>query len=119
MTKIVITGQLTDLNSYIKALNGSRWAGNAIKRSETEKVAWTAKVARIEPVAGYPVQITYRWYSVDKRKDLDNIAFSKKFINDGLVEAGVLEGDSRRFISGFKDEFFIDKDNPRVEIFIE
>jgi hypothetical protein len=33
--------------------------------------------------------------------------------------AGIIENDSQKFISGFKDLFFIDPKNPRVEVVIE
>ena len=53
------------------------------------------------------------------RRDVDNIAFAHKFILDGLVSAGVLEGDSRKYVIGLQDEFpEPDPDNPRVEITI-
>lgn len=116
MILLKIKGELTDLNTYIKALNGNRWSGNEIKQTETNRVSYEAKLARLPSVEKYPVKITYRWYSPDQRKDVDNVAFSKKFINDGLVAAGVLENDSRKYIAGFADEFYIDKANPRVEI---
>ena len=116
MISLTIKGELTDLNTYIKALNGNRWKGNDIKQTETERVAYEARLARMKPVEQYPVRIIYRWYSPDQRKDTDNVAFSKKFINDGLVVAGILENDSRKFIAGFVDEFYIDKANPRIEV---
>ena len=116
MITLTIKGELTDLNTYIKALNGNRWSGNSIKQTETERVAYEARLARLCAVQEYPVKITYRWYCPDQRKDTDNVAFAKKFINDGLVQAGILENDSRKFISGFADEFYIDKANPRVVI---
>lgn len=50
---------------------------------------------------------------------MDNIAFAHKFILDGLVDAGVLKGDSRKFVIGLEDDFSeIDPDNPRVEVTI-
>lgn len=116
-TTITIQGELTDLNTYIKALNASRWDGNAIKQEETNRVALECRVARAEPIEkGYPVHITYNWYSKDNRMDTDNVAFAKKFINDGLVQAGVLENDSRKFVKGFSDNFYIDKTKPRVVV---
>lgn len=114
-----IPGELTDLNAYIKALNGNRFTANTIKRKETERVAMEARIARLPAIQDYPVTITYRWYSKNKRKDIDNVAFSKKFINDGLVTAGVLEDDSRKYISGFTDEFYVDDKNPRVEVLVQ
>ena len=52
-------------------------------------------------------------------KDKDNIAFSKKFIQDALVLEGIIPGDGWKNIEGFVDNFFIDKQNPRIEVTIE
>lgn len=37
-----------------------------------------------------PVVIHYTWIEPNRRRDKDNIAFAKKFIQDSLVHAGVL-----------------------------
>ena len=60
--------------------------------------------------------ITFRWLCKNKKKDKDNIAFAKKFILDGLVEAGVIKNDGWDDIEGFQDEFEIDAKNPRIEV---
>ena len=119
MKKIVIDGELTDLNKFIQSLKTNRWKGQSVKNDETERVAWDCKIQNIKPVLDYPIKIKYCWYSKDKRMDIDNVAFAKKFINDGLKMAGVIIDDSRKFIAGFSDDFFIDKNRPRVEVFIE
>lgn len=111
-----IKGELTDLNAYIKGLNNNRFTGNNIKQYETHRVAVEARLARIGPVQNYPVHLIYHWYSKNNRMDVDNVAFAKKFINDGLVEAGVLEKDGRKQVAGFSDKFYIDKLNPRVVV---
>ena len=118
-TKFTIAGQLTDLNTYVRAMNSSRWSGNDIKGTETQRVRWEALRAKIGPIKRYPVVIVCRWYVPDRRKDLDNVAFAKKFVCDGLVLAKVLEDDSQKFVQGFRDEFYVDKSNPRVEVEIE
>jgi len=115
--KITIPGELTDLNTYIKVERTNRFAASALKKKETQRVADC--VEDFEMITEYPVYITYHWYSPNARKDIDNVAFAKKFINDGLILGGVLENDSRKFIAGFSgEEFYIDKDNPRVEVSI-
>lgn len=38
--KLIIQGELTDLNKYIKALNSNRFAGSKIKKEETERVGF-------------------------------------------------------------------------------
>lgn len=114
-----IKGELTDLNTYVDAERTNRFRASSIKRKETERVALEARVAKLPKITTYPIHIAYRWYSKDKRKDVDNVAFAKKFINDGLVLAGVLEGDGRKHVAGFSDTFFIDKSNPRIELVVE
>ena len=53
------------------------------------------------------------------RRDKDNIAFAKKFIQDSLVHAGVLQNDGWKHIEHFTDDFAVDPKNPRVEVVIE
>lgn len=112
---ITIQGELVDLNSYIGALNSHRYVGSKTKKEQTELCAMYAMKCK-EEIKQFPVHITYKWYTKNKRKDIDNVSFSKKFINDGLVLAGILPDDSRKYVQGFTDEFYIDKENPRVEI---
>ena len=59
------------------------------------------------------------WYEKNRKRDPDNICFAKKFILDAMVKNHVLPNDSQKYIKGFRDLFYIDKDNPRIEIFIE
>lgn len=114
---ISIPGELTDLNTYIQAERSNRYVAAKIKRHDTSYVAWQAKVAKVPQITDYPVIISFVWYTKDARKDCDNIAFARKFILDGLVEAGVLTGDGRKFVAGFGgDRFEIDKKNPRIEL---
>ena len=41
-----------------------------------------------------------------------------KVILDGMVEAGVIKNDGWKEVLGFRDSFYVDKDNPRIEVFI-
>lgn len=48
---------------------------------------------------------------------MDNISsFGRKVIQDALVTMGVLQNDGWKEITGFQDEFFVDKHNPRIEV---
>jgi hypothetical protein len=113
--KFTFNGEFTDLNTYIRAERSNRFMAAKIKKMETERVMWEL---------GYPqmingcVVILFDWYTKDKRKDPDNVSFAKKFILDGMVGGGVLKDDTRKCIKGFVDSFFVDKDNPRVEVTI-
>ncbi len=51
------------------------------------------------------VTIHFHWTEENKRRDLDNVAFAKKFILDALVSLGKLENDNRKNVCGFTDTF--------------
>lgn len=73
---------------------------------------------KLKPI-DYRVNIKYRFYEPNKRRDKDNIsAVAHKFIQDALVSAGVLKDDGWDYIEGFSDEFFLDRHNPRIEVYI-
>ena len=117
--QFTIQGELCDLNTYIDAERRNRFLASKIKKSETERVAWEAIAAKLGTFEAedYPAVIFLTWYVKDSKKDSDNITFAKKFIADGLVEAGVLKDDSRKYVALIQDvEVAIDKENPRIEV---
>lgn len=115
--KLIIPGQLPGLNEYIGALDRSRHAGAALKKSAQRRVEWCAKtqLRRFHPTG--PVWMKYIWYEPNKRRDKDNISsFRRKVIQDALVKVGVLGNDGWANVDGFSDRFKVDKKNPRIEI---
>ena len=50
----------------------------------------------------------YLWVEKNKRRDKDNIAFAKKFIQDALVKEKVLENDGWAQIESWTDAFTVD-----------
>ena len=52
-----------------------------------------------------PCRLKFTWLIPNKRRDLDNIAFAKKYILDGFVKAKVIPSDNLKNIIGFTDEF--------------
>lgn len=116
MLHIVFKGQFYGLNEYIKAINSHRFSGAHVKTVETQRVYLECRALNLPPIKHYPVTVHFKWFSINSKKDIDNVAFAKKFILDGLVLARVLTDDSRKYVAGFTDTFFIDKENPRVEV---
>lgn len=117
MIKFTIQGELTDLNNYTNAQRTNYRVGNRIKQDNTVKVhAACLHLGGVE--LKLPVKIKYEWYAKNKRKDMDNIAFAKKFIQDGMMSAEVIKNDGWSEIAGWSEIFFIDKDNPRIEVTI-
>jgi hypothetical protein len=118
MQKLIIEGELPDLNKIID-VSKKHWAKyHQFKKKYTELVAMVAK-AQLTPVCEYPITISVDWYCPSRRKDPDNVAFAKKFILDGLVLAGILKSDSWKQISELHDRFFQDKENPCIEVTIQ
>lgn len=113
--KFTIPGEMHTLNEYVASISHNRYAGGAMKKAETERVFWACREYKLT-VRTKPVYITFKWYMKNHKKDIDNVAFAKKFILDGMVQAGVLYNDTQEWVKGFTDEFFVDKDNPRVEV---
>lgn len=52
----------------------------------------------------------------NNKRDADNIFFAVKFILDSMVEYGVIENDSRKYVSSIQNSVFTDKENPRIEV---
>ena len=113
---LTIRGELTDLNTYINAERTNKYAGSAIKKDETERVAWYCKAQKVGRLERSNVVI-FHWYSKDHRKDFDNIEFAQKFIWDGLVSSGALVDDSQKHTPSIRVHFHdVDAKDPRVEI---
>lgn len=109
---------LTDLNTYVQAERTHRQIGAQIKQRETFKVATLAMQAlpKMEKIN----KITFIWKHENKRKDLDNVEFSQKFIWDGLVQAKIIPGDGwkhRPVKTIHKHE--INKEDPGVVVIIK
>ncbi len=117
--KFVILGTLPGLNEYISAERSNRHSAAKMKKQTEYAIGMIARSQHRKAHFKRPVVMRYLWVEKDRRRDLDNVAFAKKFIQDAFVRAGILEGDGQRHIVGFTDSFSVDPKNPRVEIEIE
>ncbi|MFQ7507268.1 RusA family crossover junction endodeoxyribonuclease [Anaerobutyricum hallii] len=119
VVKLMIPGKLDNLNDYITACRTNQYKGAKVKHKNENRViqAIYEQLGRLR--IKKPVYMTYAWYEPNKRRDLDNVSsFGRKVIQDALVETRVLENDGWKNIVGFQDNFYIDADNPRVEVVI-
>lgn len=113
---LTIPGRLPNLNDYIDAERRNRQAAAKLKRETQNYIGWyIRKDLRGVHFKG-PVAMQYTWVEKDERRDKDNIAFAKKFIQDALVQMGVLRDDGWDEIAGFSDDFKVDKNKARVEV---
>lgn len=118
--KLIIPGRLAGMNEYTEQNRRNRYAGASMKAKEQERVEWAIKrQLRIEKLQT-PIDLSYTYYEPNKRRDKDNIsAFAHKVVQDALTSTGLLENDGWAEIGSFRDEFFVSKENPRIEVRIE
>ena len=110
MEKIIcnIPFRLPSLNEYVNECRRNKFAGAKMKKQiENDIGLYIAKLPRFDA----PVTIHFHWIEGNKRRDLDNIAFAKKFILDALVKQGKLKDDNRRCVTAFTDTFGYDKES--------
>lgn len=63
------------------------------------------------------IKLEYRVYVGRRNTDGHNIrAVIEKFFLDGLVEGGYIKDDSIDYVVGDSSSYFLDKENPRIEI---
>ncbi len=116
---LVIRARLNNLNDYIGAERTNRYKAAKMKARNENLV----KIAIKQQMRGLRIEksvyMAYQWYEKNRRRDLDNISsFGRKVIQDALVQTHVLQNDGWKEIAGFSDDFFVDADNPRIEVLI-
>lgn len=100
--KILIDMKLPSLNEYVRACRANRYEASKYKKDiERDISIFLARLPQFER----PVKIHFHWIEDSKRRDLDNVAFAKKFILDALVKSGKLKDDNRRYVTAFTDTF--------------
>lgn len=119
--KLIIQGRLAGMNEYTEVNRKNRYAGASMKKKEQARVEWAiTNQLRTVKTLKPPVYLTYSYFEPNQRRDKDNIsAFAHKVVQDALTETGRLENDGWKQIDGFRDEFFVNKENPRIEVRIE
>lgn len=112
--EFTIEGRFCGLNEFYRA---QHFKQAKLKAEAEARVVEAARAAGLKPCK---CRVFYRvtWYEQNRRRDLDNVAFGKKFIQDGLVKAGILENDSAEYVAGFSDHFAYDSEHPRVVVSI-
>lgn len=117
--KLTIPGTLSSLNKYIEAERANRYKGASLKRTNEKSIAVAIKQCLKGIEIKKPVEMHYLWIVPNKKTDRDNVAFAKKFVQDALVQCGVLKDDGWKHIVGFSDRFEVDRENPRIEVLIK
>lgn len=105
------------LNEYTNQNRRNKYAGASAKKKEQEYIIYCIKQQLGNIRINKPVKAYFTWVEENKRRDLDNISFAKKFILDALVQAEILKDDNRKIVRGFEDVFeYEDKSKVIVEL---
>ena len=100
--------KLPSLNEYVDVCRKNAFEASRFKRETEDSIMlFTNRLPKLKP----PVFIHFHWMEKNRRRDLDNIAFAKKFILDALVRSGKLPDDNQRNVIGFKDTFETGKEH--------
>lgn len=106
MEKVIceIPMKLPSLNEYIRVCRTNPYKASNYKKNLEINIGFYLKEL---PKFDKPVSIHFHWVENNKRRDLDNICASKKFILDALVKQGKLKDDNRKCVTAFRDTFEI------------
>ena len=116
MSEFIVYGRLDGLNEYTSANRSNRYKGSQMKLKNEAIVIEAIKRFQLEKVKNYPVQLNIVWYEKNKRRDVDNITFATKFIQDALVKQGILIDDGQKYINKISHDVQVDKEYPRIEV---
>ena len=100
--KYTIDMKLPSLNDYIRVCRSNKYQAAKYKADLEEKIGYFLVKM---PKWSKPIKIHFHWIEGNKRRDLDNICFAKKFILDAMVKRGKLTDDNRKNVYGFTDSF--------------
>lgn len=101
-TRLEIPFRLPSLNEYIDQCRSNKYAGSTMKAVvERDLSLFINKLPEFEK----QIKIHFTWVEENKKRDLDNICFAKKFILDTMVKCKKIQNDNRKNVCGFTDEF--------------
>ena len=109
---------LPGLNEYIDLCRRNKYQAAKFKEKTEDDIIAEIRYQGIRSIPGSNVY-SFKWVERDKRRNKDNVSMARKFVFDAMVKAGMIDNDGwKQIAGGFKDDFDVDKENPRVEITI-
>ena len=100
--------RLPSLNEYVDVCRTNPYKASRFKKEIEQDIGvFIDFLPRFER----PVKIHFLWVEENKKRDLDNICFAKKFILDAMVKFGKLANDNRKCVVAFTDTFTYDTES--------
>jgi len=110
---------IVSLNKYIQLERHSRFAAAASKKRLQAALIKKIGEQKIPHIVGGPFHIHLCWAIHNRRSDMDNIAWAKKYVVDALVAADVFSGDGMKHIESYSDDYELvptDKQGVWIEV---
>lgn len=89
------------------------------EKAKNDKICreWILKAGMRKVKLQTPIHIHYRFFVKDKRHDVSNVVsgFIKSF-EDALQELKILKNDGMNDVLPYTFEFYVDRENPRIEV---
>ena len=115
--RLIYEGTLPGLNEYTNSCRSGYRQGARLKRQTEEDLIWIFK-SQVKGQLNGLYNVDFVWFEKDKRRDHDNICSARKFIFDALVKSEILPDDGWKYVGNFTDTFLVDKERPRIEIYL-
>lgn len=97
-----INMKLPSLNDYINVCRCNKYQAAKFKADIEREIGYYLMNM---PKWNNPIKIHFTWIEGNKKRDLDNICFAKKFILDAMVKSQKLKDDNRKCVTAFTDSF--------------
>lgn len=109
------------LNEYSSAQRSNKYYGASFKRNIENEIEWyiisALNKGYIKKWDNKPCVILIDFYEKTKRRDVDNIQSSQKFILDALVNCEIIKDDGQKYVKNiFHRVFNAKKDYAEVHI---
>lgn len=120
MPHFIIKGTFPTLNEYLSACGRNPKAGGRLKKQYMDIASWEIRSQLRNYHADKKVILHYCFYEPNMKRDKDNcFAFASKTIQDALQACKVIDNDGWKNIENFTHDFYLDRVNPRIEVYIE
>ena len=115
-----IQGTLPSLNEYLAACGKNPQVGARLKSKAKFAVNLCIRSQLKRWHTDNPIIIHYKIYEPNMKRDHDNVfCMISKTVQDSLQECGVIDNDGWKNVVNFTHDFYVSKDQPRIEVYIE
>ena len=119
LNHFVIKAKLPSLNDYTDACRSGKHSGANLKKDTEQLICAYIRISKTLHPVNTPVEVHFEWHEGDRRRDVDNIIFAKKYILDSMQKCKIIPNDSRRYVKQCYDKVYDDTDTFVVVSLIE